>query len=379
MKRAQRIVFVVIGLSVGCVECVTAVHGLGSPQEIVALQADSTADGGESVEVVEYLAQRGERRRGEPGWWGRWWRGSMRNQKNNKEVKSAYKQAAESVGKSTGHVLVDGKPVALATVVDADGYLVTKASLLGTSKQLTCQFAGGEPIAVALIGVDKDFDLALLKIDGQKLKPVAWRSESADPGTLVAAVDPHGEVLSIGVISTEPRRVRGTRDPNPRRAWLGVSLGGGERGTVITQVLDGSAAQRAGLEADDRIDRIDGAEMKSMEQVIATIGKHAPRDKIAVMVQREGELLEFQVRLGKPPADASPQDHWGGGPFSVRRGGFPEVLTHDTIIRPSQCGGPLVDTNGEVVGVNIARALRVSSYAVPAATVQRLVKQLKKS
>ncbi len=377
MKRSIQVGAIVVGLLLCRSASVAADEHTAAPRTMAALPSSAV----ETTTPGERLTQRGEpnRRRRDGGWLGRWWRGSTQSQKNNAEVKSVYKPSAESVAKSMGRIFADGKAVALATVVDADGYLVTKASLLEEDKKLTCQLPGSEPVGVALVGVDEDYDLALLKVDGQKLTPVNWREEVAGPGTFVAAVDQDGGVISIGVISTEPRRVRATRSPNPRRAWLGVSLGGGDRGTVITQVIDASAAQRAGLQPADRIDRIDSAEMKSMEQVIATIGKHSPRDKVAIMIQRADELLEFNVTLGKPPADSAPQDHWGGGPFSVRRGGFPEVLTHDTIIRPAQCGGPLIDTDGKVVGINIARALRVSSYAVPAETVQRLVKQLKKS
>ena len=53
----------------------------------------------------------------------------------------------------------------------------------------------------------------------------------------------------------------------------------------------------------------------------------------------------------------APEDDWGGGPFSERRWGFPLVLPHDTPLRPKDCGGPLVDTDGQVGGINIARNL----------------------
>ena len=73
-----------------------------------------------------------------------------------------------------------------------------------------------------------------------------------------------------------------------------------------------------------------------------------------------------------------PEDEWGGGPFSVRREGFPSVLPHDVAVLPNQCGGPLIDTDGKAVGINIARALRVTTYAIPADIVQQVVAPLKK-
>ena len=50
---------------------------------------------------------------------------------------------------------------------------------------------------------------------------------------------------------------------------------------------------------------------------------------------------------------------------SGRRDGFPVVLQHDTVLKPADCGGPLVDLDGRAVGVNIARGGRVETYAVP--------------
>ena len=61
------------------------------------------------------------------------------------------------------------------------------------------------------------------------------------------------------------------------------------------------------------------------------------------------------------------------GALSERAGGFPRALQHDTILEPQDCGGPLLDLDGKAVGVNIARAGRVISYALPADTVARLM------
>jgi serine protease Do len=63
-----------------------------------------------------------------------------------------------------------------------------------------------------------------------------------------------------------------------------------------------------------------------------------------------------------------------GGELTRRRFGFPSALQHDTVLSPAECGGPIVDLEGRVVGFNIARAGRTESYALPVAEVnQRLV------
>ena len=40
------------------------------------------------------------------------------------------------------------------------------------------------------------------------------------------------------------------------------------------------------------------------------------------------------------------------------------------------CGGPLVNLDGQCVGINIARAERVSSYALPSSTARSAIESM---
>ncbi len=51
---------------------------------------------------------------------------------------------------------------------------------------------------------------------------------------------------------------------------------------------------------------------------------------------------------------------------STRSDNFPAVVQHDTVLKPVDCGGPVVDLSGKVVGVNIAHAGRTETYCLPA-------------
>src|SRR5262249_33204710 len=66
-----------------------------------------------------------------------------------------------------------------------------------------------------------------------------------------------------------------------------------------------------------------------------------------------------------------------GSKLSDKRTGFPNILQHDTVLAPADCGGPLVDLDGKAVGINIARAGRVESFAIPSDTVLALLPDLK--
>jgi serine protease Do len=54
------------------------------------------------------------------------------------------------------------------------------------------------------------------------------------------------------------------------------------------------------------------------------------------------------------------------------------AFQHDTVLRPADCGGPIVDLDGRVIGFNIARAGRTESYALPAVEVNKVLDQLRK-
>ena len=72
----------------------------------------------------------------------------------------------------------------------------------------------------------------------------------------------------------------------------------------------------------------------------------------------------------------SNQQNRMGPRLSGRRKNFPLAFQHDTALRDNECGGPLVNLDGDVVGVNVARAGRVASLAIPAHRVLEIVEQL---
>src|SRR5262249_17623555 len=80
--------------------------------------------------------------------------------------------------------------------------------------------------------------------------------------------------------------------------------------------------------------------------------------------------------LGKRPAGRADVQNSMGSELSSRRSGFPTILQHDQVIKPTECGGPVVDLDGRVVGINIARAGRTESYAIPGEAVRKLLPEL---
>lgn len=58
---------------------------------------------------------------------------------------------------------------------------------------------------------------------------------------------------------------------------------------------------------------------------------------------------------------------------SRRRSGFPTVIEMDLPILPEDCGRPVVDLNGDLIGIAIARATLNASYILPLTEINRVV------
>ena len=293
--------------------------------------------------------------------------------KNNASVRSLLKPAVAQSAAATVRVLGDERPVALGTVVSADGLIVTKASQL--NGRVECQLADGRKLPTTVVGQDEATDLALLRVAADNLTPIAWSAASPEPGSIVAATAPGDGPSSIGVISDVPQPMPGPTRRLSQHGWLGISVGPSGDGPEVQGVSPGSAAEKVGLKSGDQIKQLDGKEIHSADELIDALGKLPPNRKITLAVVRKDQQLQVETTLGRSPGRL-PQDNWGGGPFSDRRWGFSAVIPHDLPIAPVDCGGPLVDLDGRCLGVNIARALRVTTYALPASLVQTTIAQI---
>ncbi len=301
--------------------------------------------------------------------------------KNGPKVMAAFRDVVAKASRSTVRVRCDGKDVALGTVVGADGYILTKASEL--SGKTFCKFKDGRSLEARIVGVHEPYDLALLKVEAKDLTPVEWRdSKGAAPGHWLASAGTGDLPVAVGVVSVASRAVP-LRDQPPARAlsksgYLGVQLRDGQGGAQVALVVRNGPAYDAGLQADDVIVAVDGKPITGSEDLVNAIQGHSPKESVVVRFKRGDEEKEVKATLAQMPkesARADFQNRMGGDP-SDRRGGFPTYLQHDTVLKPSDCGGPVVDLDGKVVGINIARIGRTESAAVPWEDLRALLPDL---
>jgi serine protease Do len=150
----------------------------------------------------------------------------------------------------------------------------------------------------------------------------------------------------------------------------------------VERVFPNTAAQEAGMKRGDIILQVNDTEINSRDELIKVVRAHLPGEKIRLLIIRAGEEMAVEPILGRESDIAGTravEQQKLGGALSKRRTGFESVLQHDTVLQPEECGGPIVDLAGKTVGINIARASRVSSYALPAELFVSLIDEMKKA
>ncbi len=87
----------------------------------------------------------------------------------------------------------------------------------------------------------------------------------------------------------------GTGLPKPGK--LGISIEDGSNGVLITNLLSGSAAKSAGIDAGDHIVTLDGIKVSNIAEMKAVMFDKRPGDILHVTVRRERLLAEDQELL----------------------------------------------------------------------------------
>jgi len=299
------------------------------------------------------------------------------NFKNGEETLRAF----EPLSKLTRHSIVkldlNGSTVALAAVIDANGLAITKGSEMKKGK-LTCWLASGKEVGAELIKTDEENDLALIKINAKGLKPIQWAAGAVSVGQWVVTPGIAETPQAVGIVSVPRRKIL------PKRALIGVQLDFKARGARIAQVLEGLGAEKAGLKAGDRILAVNGLEVSEGEELIKRLRNFREGQVVKLRVQREEKEFDASIEMAAPKPesmgrgfDREARMNSMGSEMSERAEGFEVAIQHDTVLQAWQCGGPLVNLEGKAIGLNIARAGRVASYALPADLVQRAIAKLR--
>ena len=134
---------------------------------------------------------------------------------------------SKAVAQSVVELLVDSKPVSIGTIVDADGWILTKASVL--DGKVSCRLPDGSVVVAEKRAESQEHDLALLKIDVGGLSAAEFSDkEPPSIAQVLCAVGP-GQILKPGIVSIETRAI----PPEPR--WKGDATEDTPNGPMISR------------------------------------------------------------------------------------------------------------------------------------------------
>jgi serine protease Do len=298
---------------------------------------------------------------------------------NGPAVQSAFESVRAVLQNCSAVIQRGSKEISYGTVISANGVILTKASEIGEAEGLTVTVGTQVFKDAALLAVDPAWDVALLKVTAQGLSPVQLATDLPDPerGTWVVANGATSRLKrrpQIGIISANAREIVPSGG-----AVLGITFKEEAKKLVVKEVTENSGAANAGIKAGDVIVAAGGEDVADHEALAKVIEKRRVGEDLEVTVEREGKKISMPVRLSARVdlfgEDETRNDQMSGS-YSKRRSGFPRVIQHDIIANSSTVGGPLLDLDGRCLGMNIARANRCETFAIPAGDLRSLADRL---
>lgn len=294
------------------------------------------------------------------------------------EFNQALTPALAHAAESTVRVWSGKRRLAYGTVVGDGSKVLTKWSeLVGASRQLRVEAAGGQVRSVTVSGIYADDDLVLLDVRGTALTPVRWSATVPKLGAFLAAAQPDGKPAAFGVVSVLERNLRDTD-----QAFLGItsSMDFDGPGVQIRQVSENSGAHTAGLQPGDVILKVNQRPISGILELKNALTGTNPGEEVTLTIENERGENPVNVMLGNRPqlpnylGDRLRTMERMGSRLSRVRDSFTRVIQTDMRPQPEQIGGPVVNLKGEVIGITMARATRTRSLVMPAAAVETLLK-----
>ena len=149
----------------------------------------------------------------------------------------------------------------------------------------------------------------LFNMNGELVGIVNAKSSSSDAEGLGFAI-PINDAIKVAQELLENGYVTG-------RPYLGITylavtdaqtaaqLGVNAYGVYVVEVVKGGPADKAGLQAGDRIVSVDGTEIASKDDLGTLMQKHAAGDTLSITIARDGQMQTVNVTLGEKTASNS--------------------------------------------------------------------------
>ncbi|WP_316798359.1 trypsin-like peptidase domain-containing protein [Pedobacter frigidisoli] len=245
-------------------------------------------------------------------------------------------------------------------------FLISKNSMLGENPKLT----GYPENQLKVLSRDKANDLVLIEVQhpipgGIDVGSLMDDSSAVRPGQLIYAIMGDGIVssnlLSMPKVSSQP--------------YLGAMVMYNSEPAQFSLIKPDSPAGEAGLKIGDELLSINGKTITKADEFAPALMSFWPGDEVVLKWKNDsGSYIKPILLASRLSAQSKhPAEQFAGGK-SVRRDGFEKVFIHDIAIKPEECGGPLFDRKGHLLGITIARYSRTSCLAIPTAVLLNFLK-----
>ena len=142
------------------------------------------------------------------------------------DLEAAYTQAVERAGASTVSISVAGafrgppfrpfprRGLGSGVVMDREGRILTNAHTVDGAQRILVGLGDGRVLGAAVLGADEDTDVAVVKVEGDRLQPAEFGdSDQLKAGQPVLAIGnplglPGGPTVTSGVVSSLHRSIR---------------------------------------------------------------------------------------------------------------------------------------------------------------------------
>lgn len=306
----------------------------------------------------------------------------VRFERQESSFLNAVATPADAISASIVSIQDGTKKLCFGTVVAIPVKILVKASEVSNTKNLNVVSTSGNRYSARVVSKDENNDLAIIEIESAnsaavgEFVAVQWSERQPQPGEFVVTPGQNGTAVAFGTYSNPPRAQR-----SQGQGFLGVQPQNGTNGVSLIEVTPGGAAHLAGLKAGDVIRSIDEIPTVDVTQLVAEIGRRRAGEEVRLDILRDDKPKIIRVVLAGRDVTAERASKFRmmnrlGAIPSRRADGFEWVFQHDTPLFPEQCGGPVLDLNGNAIGINIAREGRVSSLAIPASHLKTVLPSL---
>lgn len=279
-------------------------------------------------------------------------------------------------------------------IVDKDGYILTNYHVVKDADEIKVKLSDKREFTGKVIGTDPKTDLAVIKIQADKLPVIKWGdSDKLRVGEMILAIgNPFGlnQTVTAGIVSATGRANVGIADYedfiqtdaaiNPGnsggalvnirgeligintaifstsggyqgigfaipsnmakvvmenlikkgkvvRGWLGVSIQAitpelakqfglqSEKGVLVSDVMEDSPAEKAGLKRGDIILELDGKEFSEPSALRNAVAVIPPGKEVTIKILREGKQITTKAVIAELPAGLQKMSAPSEGPL----------------------------------------------------------------